>query len=67
MTTTLFKLGIVPLHSGGYSDFKIDCDALTDEDMRCLAYLIWQRVGSFNPAIGIPNGGLRLAWALNSA
>ncbi len=44
------------LHSGKPSDFKIECDALTDDDWECLAYLIAKRV-SFSSVVGVPNGG----------
>lgn len=64
---TLFKKGIVKLHSGATSSFKIDCDALTDEDVECLSYLIICRQAPFGSVIGIPNGGLRLAKQLRKA
>ncbi len=28
------------MHSGKKSDFKIECDALTDEDIKTIAHLI---------------------------
>ncbi len=46
------------------SDFKIECDALTHDDIECIAYLIQQRTGSFSRVVGIPRGGLRLSEAL---
>lgn len=61
---SLFQLGAVTLHSGAQSDFKIDCDALTDADIECLAYLISKRVKPFYSVEGIPTGGIRLARAL---
>jgi len=61
----LFQLGKFTLHSGEESHFKIDCDALTDEDIECIAYLLARRVGLFSHVIGIPRGGLRLAKALD--
>ena len=60
----LFQLGTVKLASGQESDFKIECDALTDEDIECLAYLISKRV-KFYRALGVPSGGIRLARALD--
>jgi orotate phosphoribosyltransferase len=51
------------LHSGQNSDFKIECDALTDNDWECLAYLISKQV-SFDSVRGVPNGGNKLAKAL---
>lgn len=52
------------MHSGDISDFKIECDALTDKDIETLAYLISKRF-TFYGIYGIPTGGLRLAKALN--
>lgn len=57
----LFKLGSFKLNSGRHSSFKIDCDALTDEDWECLAWLISERVPAFKTVEGIPRGGLKLA------
>jgi len=54
---------IYRLHSGQESFFKIDCDALSDEDIRALALLIADRV-AFSEVVGVPRGGLRLAEAL---
>ena len=50
------------MHSGGFSNFKIECDALTDEDIETLAYLISQKfdfsrvnevASSHKPQLGI--------------
>lgn len=60
----LFRLGDFTLHSGDKSFFKIDCDALTDEDWATLARLIYESVPRFKKVIGIPDGGLKLAKAL---
>lgn len=60
---SLFNRGKFVLHSGGESDWKIDCDALTDGDLETLAWLISNRV-IFGKVIGIPTGGLRLAKSL---
>ena len=62
----LFKLGDFTLHSGGKSFFKIDCDALTDEDWATLARLTYESVPKFKKVIGIPDGGLKLAKALRA-
>ena len=61
---SLFQKGEFLLHSGESSNFKIDCDALTDDDWDCLAYLISKEV-SFDFVIGVPTGGNKLAKALN--
>jgi len=60
----LFELGNFTLHSGDKSHFLINCDALTDEDWRTLAFSIKKRV-KFGAVIGIPEGGMKLAHALS--
>lgn len=59
----LFRKGKFKLSSGGGTDFKIDCDALTDDDIDCIAFLISKSI-KFHSVIGVPTGGLRLAKAL---
>lgn len=61
----LFRLGSFKLHSGGHSDWKIDLDALDDEDVAMLAKLGARLVGKFDCVTGIPRGGLRLAEAVS--
>ena len=58
---SLFIRGMINLHSGGTSDFKIECDALTDEYLETLAYLGSRIVGEFSSVEGVPMGGLRFA------
>ena len=48
------------LHSGGRSNFKIECDALTNDDIECLAWMIRKLVPNFKEVYGVPRGGLRL-------
>lgn len=60
---SLFNFGQFTLHSGGTTDFKIDCNFLTDEDIAALARLIAKNVW-FEEVVGVPTGGLRLAAAL---
>ena len=60
----LFRLGLFRLHSGDLSTWKIDCEALSDNDIRTLATIIECRF-EFSQAVGIPKGGLRLAEELN--
>jgi len=63
MRTTLFEKKNFVMHSGEKSNFKIECDALTDGDIETLAYLISKRF-EFNGVYGVPSGGKRLAKAL---
>lgn len=59
----IFKKMNLTLHSGAKSDFKIECDALDDEDIETIAYLISKKV-NFRKVIGVPNGGIRLQKSL---
>jgi hypoxanthine phosphoribosyltransferase len=59
----LFQKKEIKLHSGGKSFFKIECDALTDDDIETLAYII-SRKYTFHNVVGIPNGGVRISNAL---
>jgi orotate phosphoribosyltransferase len=56
----LFQSGNFKLHSGRESTFKIDCEALTDEDWKTLAALVASKL-QFGEVIGIPTGGLKFA------
>ena len=51
------------MHSGQQSNFKIDCDALTDGDWETVARLIGTHL-AFDKVVGVPQGGLKLAAAL---
>lgn len=62
--TSLFQHGNFLLHSGDTTSFKIDCDALSDDDIETLAFEISLRVPPFSNVEGVPTGGLRLAQAL---
>lgn len=62
---SLLQRGSFTLHSGQQSWFKIDCDALSDEDIEVVAAIIaewWPQ--QFHFVQGIPRGGLRLMRAL---
>lgn len=60
----LFQLGEFTLHGGDKSFFKIDCDALSDADWECLAYMIAVKSAPFRDVVGIPRGGTKLAHAM---
>ena len=64
--TVLFRKGHFTLHGGEETWFKIDCDALSDEDLDTLALLAAEdeRIGTFFKVEGVPSGGLRFAKAL---
>lgn len=59
MEKNIFLKGDVILSSGQKSDFKIDCDGLSDDDIKCIAYLISKNIW-FKDVIGVPTGGIRL-------
>lgn len=61
--SNLFQRVDIILNSGKPSDFKIECDALTDEDIECFAYLISKRY-QFRKVVGVPRGGIRIEDAL---
>jgi hypothetical protein len=54
----------IELHSNQKSNFKIECDALTNEDIDCAAYMLSRLVGPYRAVSGVPRGGLRLAEAM---
>lgn len=60
----LFNVGTFLLNSGRTSKFKVDCDALWDEDIQALAKIIHDNIPQFAWVEGVPTGGLRLAAAL---
>lgn len=61
----LFVQQTFEMHSGGIGYFKIDCDALTDEDWKTLAFIVSKEI-KFSMAVGVPTGGLKFAAALKS-
>ena len=58
--SNLFSKKDWEMHSGDTSDFKIECDALTDNDLETLAYLISKKF-TLSGVQGIPRGGTKLA------
>lgn len=61
---SLFKQGDFTLHSGDKSDWIIDCNALSDENLKILALIGSRLVEPFSLVYGIPRGGLRFEIAL---
>ena len=59
----LLKYGKFTSHAGKELDFKIECDALTNEDWEWIAKLISNRC-KFGKVYGIPSGGVTLQKAL---
>jgi len=59
----LFQIGRFTLHSGRDSNFKIECDGLSELDWGTLGYLVSTKF-IFSNVIGIPQGGLNFAEAL---
>jgi orotate phosphoribosyltransferase len=60
----LFQLGDFVLNSGAKSRWKLECDALSEDDWKALAQMVRQVVGTFSSVEGVPRGGLRLASCL---
>jgi len=63
MSDYLFRVGSFTLHSGKESTWKIDCDALLDEELEAIANIARDNLPHFGAVHGIPTGGLRLARA----
>jgi orotate phosphoribosyltransferase len=63
MRDALFVKKDFVMHSGNTAHWKLECDSLTDEDIETLAWIIADK-GKFKRVFGIPNGGVRLADAL---
>jgi len=47
-------------HAGNIAHFKIECDALTDEELETFAFLISEKF-KFKLVYGIPSGGNKIA------
>ena len=65
-TSPLFARGEFLLASDSVSDWKVECDALTDADVHTLAILMSRIVGSYGSVEGVPTGGWRFAKELES-
>lgn len=57
---SLFEERTFIAHAGGELRFKIECDALTDDDLHAIASIIRKGL-KFGEVHGVPRGGQRLA------
>lgn len=62
----LFRWGQFKSAAGHDLDWKIECDALDEDDWRCIASVCAPMVGPFRDVVGVPRGGLKLAQAIRS-
>ena len=53
----MFRLGTFTSHSGMLLPWKIDCDTLTIEDWKCLAWKVSGLVTPFGIVEAVPRGG----------
>lgn len=62
----LFSRGNFTSSAGLELSWKIECDALTDEDIETLAHAVHEKMGAihFRKVVSVPRGGDRLAGAL---
>lgn len=60
---SLFQLGEFTLHSGQKSNFKVECDSLTNVDWGTIAQIISDKF-NFDKVVGVGRGGQKLAKAL---
>ena len=63
MKTNLFKGGSFKSHAGLELSFKVECDALTNNDLETLADTVGNKI-EYSNVYGIPRGGVRFAEAL---
>jgi hypothetical protein len=59
----LFNYGNFVSYAGKDLSWKIQCDALTSQDWKCIAQLVANRY-VFSEVVGIPRGGWKLMTAL---
>lgn len=59
MNTNLFQMGSFTFHSGSNSMWKLECDALTEQDWITIAHVIAERF-AFGEVVGVPRGGIIL-------
>ena len=62
----LFQDGDFTSHAGLPLAWKLECDAITDDEWRCIAKMVMDyQERPFFKAVGIPRGGLKFAEAMN--
>jgi len=62
----LFQWGEFTSHAGLKLNWKIECDAISKEEWKCLAQIIREKeTRNWRKAEGIPRGGLPLAYELD--
>ena len=59
----LFQKKRFKMHSGGYSDFKVECDALNETGYDTLAFMVSRNM-KYGKVYGIPRGGVPFGNAL---
>jgi hypothetical protein len=62
----LFQTGTFKLAAGQESDYKIECEALGDEDWAGLAHIAVKILPPFHQVTGVPRGGFPFAQALRA-
>jgi orotate phosphoribosyltransferase len=60
----LFQLGNFTLRSGQKSAWKIECDALTEDDWKAIAKMAVEILPTFGGVSGVPRGGLPFQYYL---
>jgi hypothetical protein len=61
MTQHLFQYAPFVSAAGLNLLWKIECDALTDEDLECIVKVALPSLFSFKEVYGVPRGGVRIA------
>jgi len=63
----LFQDGDFTSHAGLPLKWKLECDAISPNEWRCIAKMIMDyQTEPFRAAVGIPRGGVPLGFALNA-
>lgn len=65
MTIDLFQKIDFKSHSGLDLSWKLEMDALTNNEWKCIAHMIMDYSKPFQAAIGIPRGGIKISQYLN--